>query len=562
MPFLEPFKTLVACFSKRKKQGDKPPLGLNPGRAEVKADPDQRPPSLPSTLVRSASRDDQTSDHEDVVPTTSAVIVQQLYITVDETDQATNQPAAFFTGAHNFTIQQMNVISKIYSGRTVLQQLEEAGMLAAIHDSVARAYPPRCHSDTRKDLRGRIFKWGVNNGSDGRIFWVLGPAAVGKSAVAQTIAEEFDKEGRLGASFFFSRPNQLDDPDWVIPTLAYQLAIKRPQYKRIITRRLAEDSSILDKNWRAQFKELIIEPFRILMTEYPDTTREPLVIILDGLDECKDKEAQCEFIELISTHVRQVDEFPLRWMICSRPESHLKTMLSNTDFRIVCERQELEIDDAAAQQDVRRLLEAEFDKIRKKYKGRLPVGWPPEQHLRYIAVAASGHLGFASFILRFIGDDQYSPGDQLEICMKFLGGGGTVGAMNPLHALDLLYRQILSDVPADVLATTMRILGFLILHNHRRFSASDDAKFLDIDEVTFRRSLQNLYSVIYVPPADEFNTIPLRIYHASFSDYLNDTSRSGRFCLNREIVKYDVALRCLHWVETDGKQVTLNISVF
>ncbi|KAF9442222.1 hypothetical protein P691DRAFT_681941, partial [Macrolepiota fuliginosa MF-IS2] len=444
-----------------------------------------------------------------------------------------------------------------------LQQLREKAKPAAMHDSSSRAYPPRCHPGTRKGLRSHISRWGVGKRGNRRMLWVLGPAAVGKSAIAQATAEEFDEMERFGAGFFFSRPNHIDNPDWVIPTLVYQLATKHRQYKHIITQRLIDDPLILEKNRQIQFRKLVIEPFRILMTEYPDTVREPLLIILDGLDECEDKEAQVKFIDLISTHVRQVDKFPLRWMICSRPEWHLQTALSNSDFEVVCERQELKVDDPEARTDARHLLQAGFDKIREKYKDRLPNKWPDKHYLLRIAAAASGHLGFASFILRFIGDDQYSdPDSQLNICMKFLSGGGTTGAMNPLHALDLLYRQVLSGVPANTFPTTMRILGLFIFHHFNQYPANNCVKFLNVDQTTFCRSLQNLHSVIYVPPAEKSGKTRPRIYHASFSDFLKDPSRSGKFCLDRQAADNDFTLQCLYWIENQSAQATAALPFF
>lgn len=105
------------------------------------------------------------------------------------------------------------------------------------------------------------------------MLWILGPPGVGKSAVAQTIAEDMKDSGRLGASLFFSRINHRDDPDGVIPTLAYQLAIKCPEYERIITECFADDPTILEKNRRTQFKELIIDPFQVLMTRNPQIVK-------------------------------------------------------------------------------------------------------------------------------------------------------------------------------------------------------------------------------------------------------------------------------------------------
>ncbi|KAF9442658.1 hypothetical protein P691DRAFT_810256 [Macrolepiota fuliginosa MF-IS2] len=534
MPVLETFKVIVARFSDRKPLVEDSIHIPNPSQVSTATNPVKE---QPSHSISPSVGTDQVINSPGSGNTHAAAVEPGSSI------------GGLFTNAHGFTINNPTMISQsINEGTAVLKRLAKKAMSGAIHDSSDRSYPPLCHPDTRKSLRSRIVEWGMGKDSQGRMLWMYGPPAVGKSAVAQTTAEFFQSAGRLGATFFFSRPNQFDDPSCVIPTLAYQLATKHHQYKHIITQRLADDPLILKKNIRTQFKELIIQPFRILMTQYPQTISEPLLIILDGLDECKDKQAQCEFIDLISTHSRQVGIFPVFWLITSRPEWHLRSMLSNPDFHTTCKREELEVDDKEAQNDVRRLLRDELEKTRKKYRDRLPSSWPPEQSLRQIAVAASGHLGFASFLLRFIDDEQYSnPQGQLQVCMTFLGGGGTVGAINPLHALDLLYRKILTDIPADVLPTTMRILGLLIIYSPR-LSTEDQARFLNLDQADFHRALQQLHSVIYVPSMDDSNS-SLRVYHASFSDFLKDTNRCGSFSLDEEAVHYDVALHSLDLME-------------
>lgn len=228
----------------------------------------------------------------------------------------------------------------------------------------------------------------------------MGPAGVGKSALAQSVAEDLAGRGLLGATFFFSRLAQLDDPDAVIPTLAYQLAMRNPDYKHLITQRLGDDPLMLTKNRSTLFKELIFDPFQLLAASNPSAVETPLLVILDGLDECRDKEAQCELIHLINNHMRRVANLPLLWMVCSRPEWHLKSILSDVDYPVDCEQEEISVDDKEAQADVRRLLQFGLDKIRRRY--HLPLNWPLKEQLDLITSTASGHLGFASFILRFI----------------------------------------------------------------------------------------------------------------------------------------------------------------
>lgn len=429
-------------------------------------------------------------------------------------------------------------------------------MSGAEVDSSARDPPPKCHPETRKSLRGRIADWVVDPKRHWRMIWILGPAGVGKSAVAQTVAEEFKALGCLGASLFFSRLNDRDDPDHVIPTLAYQLAVKHPVYKRIVTQLLADDSTILEKNRRTQFKELIIDPFQTIMTQHGSTIQQPLLIILDGLDECKSEVAQCEFIELISDHVRTVKEFPILWMICSRPEWHFKYLLSQPDFQVTCKREEISIDDDEAQRDAARVLRDGFRDIRLRYSDQLDSDWPSEAHLRQISVAASGHFAFVSTMIRFVGDtDADDPDGQLHICIKFLGGFGIPGAVHPLHALDLLYRQILSSVPAEILPTTMRILGVLILYQSEQSSAQVLANFLRINRSTFYRSLKRLHSVLNIPSVSNAQESPIHFYHASFGDYLKDPVRSGDFSVDGASVHYDVAINSLRWVKCSKKAV-------
>ncbi|KXN82281.1 hypothetical protein AN958_02782 [Leucoagaricus sp. SymC.cos] len=430
----------------------------------------------------------------------------------------------------------------------------DKGEPGAQHNSSARNYPPRCHIDTRISLRSRILEWRGNCKRRSRLLWVMGQAAVGKTAVAQTMAEKFAKMGCLGASFFFSRPNHRDDPDTLIPTLAYQLAINLPEYKRAITERLGNDPMILRKHRCAQFGELISEPLRDLMAQNHPVVSSPLVIIIDGLDECSDKEAQLEFIELFS----KAGHLPLLWLVTSRPEYHLKSVRSHPNFYATCIHEDVSIDDVEAQRDVQRLLRSRFEKIRQQYEDQLGPNWPLRQHVRLISTVALGHLGFTDFLLRFIGDKEYAnPQGQLEVCLRFIGGNGLgPGAMNPLHALDLLYHQILSDIPGNYLKTTIDILALIILYPHDRLCAQDVANFLSLNQDTFYGSLQRMHSVLSIPEPSKAHKARLQVYHASFSDFLKDPTRSRKYVIDQGVAHRTIAIQSLQW-QIAGKEPEL-----
>ncbi|KAJ3574444.1 hypothetical protein NP233_g1760 [Leucocoprinus birnbaumii] len=469
----------------------------------------------------------------------------------------TNLQTGAFANAHHFTIgsaylndlpfEEDMAARKERIGRKVLERLATKGMPSAMLESKERTYAPRCNEDTRKTLRTRILKWSRKENDSKRLLWLSGPAGVGKSAVAQTVAEELKDEGCLGAVFFFSRPNDRSDPDVVIPTLVYQLSLLLPEYKDLIISQFEKDPIIFDKNRRTQFQELIVEPFRDL--HCLAKLKQTLMIILDGLDECNDREAQLEFVNMITRYIRTERNLRVRWMVCSRPEPDLMRAFLSADCRAICHEEKLEVDDIEAQADALRILQGGFTEIRERYPDQLPEDWPDQSKVRLIACRSSGHLGFVSFIIRFIGDKHYDdPSGQLDVCLRFLDGVKSPEDLNPLHALDLLYTQIFSSVPKNDLPIARRILGTLVLYGSESLTALVHLNFLGLDQTTFYRALQRLHSVLFIPPATKSASNPIQIYHASFSDYLRDSTRSGPFVLDEEAIHFDVAMRGLAWL--------------
>ncbi|KAJ3563477.1 hypothetical protein NP233_g8915 [Leucocoprinus birnbaumii] len=518
---------------------------------------DNQPKTQTTQNGKATSRDALTSPHFPQAPPARVFPVPEE-----------GQPSShigLFNQASNFSIESMNVVvaepSNIPAKRgsaaqslrdfeqstVVIQCLMEKGAPAAIHNSAYRTYPPRCHEETRQAMRADIVAWTVASKRLRRMRWYLGPAGVGKSAVAQSVAEELALLDRLGATFCFSRPGKIDDPDTVIPTLVYQLAMKNGRYKRLITMALGDDPLILSMDRATQFKALILDPFRIIATEGKNL--QPLLIIIDGLDECRDSKAQCELINLIRSEVERGEDIPLLWMVLSRSEWHLKSVVANVDRPVPCQQVEIPADSDEARPDVRRLLADGLAVVRDEYG--LPASWPPREQLNLILKAAAGHLGFASFILRFINNEGNSdgPSSRFELCVRVVSGVGIdANTPNPLELLDSLYRQILLSITPKHLPHTMRILGFSILYTGYRLSVRDQAAFFDMPLDFFYQYLQQLHSLVDIPKPAQAKESSIRLYHTSFSDFLRDPARSRDLCLDEGAIHYDVAVHCLSWL--------------
>ena len=95
----------------------------------------------------------------------------------------------------------------------------------AAYNSGERSPPPRCHPGTQTTILGKSHCWVDDKTPSTSILWLHAPAGAGKSAIAQTIAEQSAEHGQLAASFFFAKSSpQRNAKQYLLPTIALQIA--------------------------------------------------------------------------------------------------------------------------------------------------------------------------------------------------------------------------------------------------------------------------------------------------------------------------------------------------
>ncbi|KAF5357845.1 hypothetical protein D9756_001243 [Leucocoprinus leucothites] len=472
---------------------------------------------------------------------------------------STSDQTGPFTGAHDFVMAHPSFYDSrsynynykyIVDGQPVLERLRSAGTPEAGLDSAARYPLPRCYPGTRTSIQEGLLKWLLDIRHERRMIWLFGPAGVGKSAVAQTFAEAAKDRGLLASSYFFSstQGEKRSDPLRIIPTIAYQMAIHSDHYKHAITRKLASDPSVLDATLEVQFRGLIEDPFLQLASHQVQPFGKTLhAIVVDGLDECSGDEAQCQLVGLIK-EAAQKPYLPLLWLICSRPERHLKSTFSRLEYAHVCGRKELVIDNQS-RADVERFMRGRFKEIHHKYQDTISVSvdnpWLSESDLAIILEQVSGHFVFASVAERYVGDPSVGdPEAQLISLLSMLRGLGEISAGNPLEALDIFYSRILSKVSESAFPLVMRVL-VLLSHDldsigikghtgHRKLTTREFWLFFRVNQPRFYSIMQRLHSVVDIPPPDDASKRGLRFYHKSFRDYLTNLRRSGRYFVSQD----------------------------
>ncbi|KAF9059619.1 hypothetical protein BDP27DRAFT_464637 [Rhodocollybia butyracea] len=339
---------------------------------------------------------------------------------------------------HNYnqpttTINDCTFVSNTRQGEKGIDKLHSVAALEALHDSADSFPQPRCHPETRMKMLEDLQKWSQETDpASSRILWLFGPAGAGKSAIMRTLSHQLQSTGRLGGCFFFKRGHQTRGNAKVLfVTIAYQLAISIPWLKGPISQVVEADPSILARSIETQLQKLISEPCRM----HP--RQSPLTILIDGLDECEGQDFHLEILRAIRNSFTDHPR-PLRIIIASRPEAHIREMFESPVYYGVY--QALNVEQSFS--DVRTYFLDEFARIHHEHHqtmAAIPLPWPLPIVLNKLVEKSSGYFIYASTIIKFIDDKNYRPTEQLAIVMK--------DQDSAFDTLDQLYINILSTVP-------------------------------------------------------------------------------------------------------------------
>ncbi|KAF9442437.1 hypothetical protein P691DRAFT_789458 [Macrolepiota fuliginosa MF-IS2] len=474
------------------------------------------------------------------------------------------QASNAFAGANGWIVENFHIYAQeiISPSSSEMEKLLKEIIRGAQYDSSARDPPPECHPGTRVKMLERMCTWFFYMDPQKAFLWIYGPMGVGKSAVVQTFAEALAAANRLGATLFFSRPNNRNDPKRVFITIAYQLAVRIPSYRTFVIEQISLDPELLEKGMREQFKIFIVAPF---VHRRIGQGREALGILLDGLDECNGQGPQCDIIRLISDFVRDYPDVPLVWVISSRPEPHICSTFEEDTVTINHWHEYIPVDSTEACQDVELFLTKRFEKIRSRFRYVSPH-WPSETQRLKITYASSGLFVFAEVATHFIGDEDHAdPESRLDIVLSVIDHSKVMESGDqPFATLDALYTHILLSTPQRSWPTAKLVLGHVLCRKHlpsyvdmkdpKAFS-----KVYNLELSTIYASLHKLHSVLVIPPLEEAEEAFVTFIHASFADYLGDSIRSESFFIDSLKVADDLLERCFGIMQILVQEMSLGV---
>ncbi|KAJ2923762.1 hypothetical protein H1R20_g13330, partial [Candolleomyces eurysporus] len=495
--------------------------------------------------------------------------------------------ASFFSGASDVNMRDMNIT--VHSGGSVGDTSNDGSgweLLSkniapdALHDSSARYDAPKCDEDTRVEVTDEIMEWIQNRDAPQRLLCMTGAAGAGKSALQQTIAERCTKLDILSAAFFCSSTDPTRNTiAFIVPTIAYQIGLKHHRFRSCVSAAVKHDPRIFSRSLQSQMDVLIVRPFESLRRSHElDTNTFPHVILIDGLDECIGKynvtpqppladaddrqqaeDRQAELLAAIKRCIVDNDNLPFRVFIASRPEWAIRTALKpGGHLHQVAYHIELS-DKYDASGDMRRYLQRRFEEI------GLQIGdpqWFNSDAIETLVQAASGQFVYVATVYKYITERRGSPEERLKVVLAWTPHKGQV--VRPFEALDRLYASILATAKKayEAVDTHDGRDFLLLLRAHHmnlggfRTRAGDMGLRFVLDTLSALLGLEAraedvLFSDLrsLVTLEKDVNTgLHLRLYHKSFSDFLEEESRAKELFIPVSYVFTHLSKRCMQLI--------------
>ena len=390
---------------------------------------------------------------------------------------------------------------------------------------------------TRVDIIRQIQLWAESPDSP-NILLLTGSAGTGKSTITRTIAEELEKEGRLGCYIRFKRgrTNSSTITNTVIRTIAYNLAKKNSIITEYILKAATSNEWSSLPSATILFQDFLHVP---LCSAVEKGLSEPVVIVLDALDECGSLEAQKELASFLEDKVSTLPPV-FRFLVTSRPEEGISSM---SPF---CNHSILDHTSTSSKEDVIKFVRHEMRELRKDGGWHVPKDWPWDENIQALGEAADEIFIWASTAVRYISERKSG---QFEHLKRLKENSSIVN-----KSLFGLYATIFEDSldwDDNTKGRFQRILS-MILFGKRLLIDEEIDDFLESAIGTTWDLLSCLQSVVTCEKDK-----PIRIHHASLYDYLIFPDSVGLgWHIDEEEGKKHIAL---YYFKRMRKQLRFNI---
>jgi len=359
---------------------------------------------------------------------------------------------------------------------------------------------------THKDVLNLIKTW-IDDLNEPNIFWLSGSPGSGKTTIASTVVSDFDCFS--GQFFFHHDEAELQDPDNLWRRIALDLALGYNDLKKSIAQALeTQKANIRVLDISMQFEHLISKP----LWEVSTTSVEPLLIVVDALDECDSYEKLLPSLTSWS-HLPKC----LKLLITSRRYSNIQSSLGS--ISVHCDINAGDQISTQTSNDLEKYFVARFSKV-----PGLPPKWPGPAQVSFLIKKAAGLFIWAKCATDFVLHKGGDPEERLDVIFADSGEG--------INTVDSLYHQVISVAlqglrKAEKIALRLVLGSIVIAKNPLR--GQDIKELLGVKDTSLNSIINQLSPILSISAGNY-----ICVCHQSVTEFLLDQGRSKDFWIDSQ----------------------------
>ncbi|KAF7975677.1 hypothetical protein HWV62_8777 [Athelia sp. TMB] len=374
-----------------------------------------------------------------------------------------------------------------------------------------------CIPGTREFVLDELHRWiNERDGDDiPRLLVLTGAPGFGKSAIANTLAQHYDKVRRLGSFVSFSRADQARrHPANLLSTISRDIADLDPHW-RVALCEVMEKNHSLGKSPPPirQMENLVLGPAKSL------SIAGPVVIIIDALDECGNPAARETLLQVLSQSASALPR-NFRVLVTARPEKDIIRAFSDQHPNVQQRRLDT-MDPATIDLDIAVFIERQLAPVIQAFDKE----WLFREQWLGMLVTGSNHVfQWAATTCRAILEaEEHGVEYVTGLIAEILGAGVN---------LDDLYRLILCrkfpERDVSAIHRFKRVMGCIL-------AAKEPLPKSIFVELCRQGDDEDFESVL--PPLDSLlsgisDDTPIKARHTSFYDFLMDEGRSRAYFID------------------------------
>ncbi|KAF8312379.1 WD40 repeat-like protein [Clavulina sp. PMI_390] len=449
------------------------------------------------------------------------------------------------------------ISSELHTIRADIEHLVKTEMLSALPyaaDAVTTLHDGNkqgCLPGTRTAILDALQGWGAGASAcvvqnphshtptenilrlvDTRVLWLQGVAGSGKSSIAVSVAKFFELTRMYMAYYRFETAKQTQlKPSNLFTTIALQLAAQDPGLERTLLESVRA-ATFLERKSQDPAEQLKL--FLMPLFAWISDNFHRVIIIIDALDESG---SQAERKKVLEPLAILADLLPpgVHILITTRPESDIQRALkAPLQLQHATQLFMHDLPNKLTKQDI-------YQYIKNKLED--PTLEVREDQIQTLSERAQLSFQWASTACRYIvdQDDENRMVLPYERLGKIIGSSSTAGTQTHLYELytTVMDAQLRKSTDQDLKLPKL-LLGVLVvakkpmsLQAMLQLLQADISQWGDFDIAQRKAAvfISSMSSLITGARADAIDT-PLLPLHASFLDFLQDSSTGSKYCVD------------------------------